>query len=104
MNNIARDVTLFKKMLNWFPSCVLRTQPIRLKFITIKFIFYKSHQIIFPNYAVDINSENQIFAGPCLEPLLLIILTSSLSHWSYYDQRAKHGNIFIKSCSFFPRK
>jgi hypothetical protein len=71
--------------------CVLIMQPFRLQFIRC----CQSHRIM----QFTINAGKSKSHGPCLKPLPLTIPTSSLSHYSYYKERAKSADLPTKRCS-----
>jgi hypothetical protein len=80
-------------------------QPSGFKFIKIKHLCCKAHRVIFPNYEIHRCFVKPKSRGPCLKPLLLIILISSLSHCPYQkDERAKPGNLPTKQCFSLPPK
>jgi hypothetical protein len=59
---------------------VLLRHTSRLQFIKIKPHFCQSHEIIFSTYTILHEFSKSKFRGLFLKTLLLIILTSSLSH------------------------
>jgi hypothetical protein len=57
-------------------------------------------KLFFPNYASTLILKSK-FRGSCPKPLLLTILTGSISLYSYQkDERAKPGKLVTKRCSF----
>jgi hypothetical protein len=84
------------------PSChsILLIQLSRLKLIRIKPLCCQSNPSFFYKFYNSTFRKSK-FRSPCLEPLSLTILTSSLSHCPYHkDKWVKPVNLLTKRCSF----